>query len=352
MDQTKVKAMMDWPVPTTVTELRGFLGLTGYYRKFVRDYGVIARPLTNLLRKGQFAWGEEAENAFNELKKAMTSTPTLALPDFSAPFIIQTDAFGEGIGAVLSQNGQPIAYMSRSLGVTKKSWSTYAREMLAIVVAIRTWRPYLLGRHFTIQTDQRSLRYLLEQRILTPEQQKWMSKLVGYDYEITYKPGKANAAADALSRVADSPLLNTISVSYNSIWEDLRTLAKTDPYLVRIGSKATENPGRPYAWRDGLVCYNNRVVVPPSSPLIKQLLHEHHNTVMGGHSGVLRTFTGQLCTRRSPNTSLTVILINGPKHSPWHLLVYSNRYRFHVKCGKMCLWISSTASQAQTSTRR
>ncbi|XP_023638085.1 uncharacterized protein K02A2.6-like [Capsella rubella] len=169
VDKSKIQAMLDWPTPTTITELRGFLGLTGYYRKFVQDYGIIARPLTNLLRKGSFGWGPEADKAFLKLKDAMTTTPTLALLDFTKTFVIQTDASGDGIGAVLTQDDQPIAFMSRSLGVTKKSWSTYAREMLAIVVAIRTWRPYLIGRHFIIQTDQRSLRYLLEQRILTPE---------------------------------------------------------------------------------------------------------------------------------------------------------------------------------------
>ncbi|CAL9242673.1 unnamed protein product [Arabidopsis halleri] len=156
--------------------------------------------------------------------------------------------------------------MSRSLGVAKRSWSTYAREMLAIIVVIRTWRPYILGRRFTIQTDQRSLRYLLEQRILKREQQKWMGKLVGYDYEIVYKPGKANAAADALSRMPDSPVLNSISVQYVSLWEELRQVATTEPYLIRIGAAATANPGKPYAWKDGLVCYNNHVVIPPQSP--------------------------------------------------------------------------------------
>lgn len=289
VDQSKIKAMLDWPAPTNITELRGFLGLTGYYRKFVKDYGIIARPLTNRLRRGKFAWDDEAEHAFSQFKEAMTTTPTLALPDFSEPFVIQTDTSGDGIGAILSQNDKPIAFMSRSLGVAKKSWSTYAREMLAIIVAIRTWRPYILGRRFTIQTDQRSLRYLLEQRILTPEQQKWMGKLVGYDYEIVYKPGRANAAADALSRVPESPVLNSISIPYVTLWEDLRKAATTDPYLVRIEAAATSNPGKPYTWKDGLVCYNNRVVVPPKSLFIPQLLREHHDTQQGGHSGVLRT---------------------------------------------------------------
>ncbi|CAL9231368.1 unnamed protein product [Arabidopsis halleri] len=220
----------------------------------------------------------------------MTSTPTLALPDFSTPFIIQTDASGEGIGAVLTQNGRPIAFMSRSLGAAKKNWSTYAREMLAIVVAVRTWRPYLLGRRFTIQTDQRSLRFLLEQRILTPEQQKWMSKLDGYDYAITYKPGVTNKVADALSRRSHSPCLNTICSQQASLWEELRQLQPVDPYLLRVGKLADTAPGQPYSKRNGLVCFKNRVVIPPSSPIIRSLLQEYHDSLAGGHSGVLRTF--------------------------------------------------------------
>lgn len=122
VDQSKIQAMIDWPSPTTITALRGFLGLTGYYRKFVQNYGIIARPLTNLLKKGKFEWTEAAEEAFSKLKTAMTTTPTLALPNFSAPFVIQTDASGDGIGAILAQNGKPIAFMSRSLGVQKQAW--------------------------------------------------------------------------------------------------------------------------------------------------------------------------------------------------------------------------------------
>ncbi|KAL6320971.1 hypothetical protein AAG906_010780 [Vitis piasezkii] len=171
VDQGKIKAMLNWPRPTNISELRGFLGLTGYYRKFVRNYGIIARALTNLLKKGQFAWTKDAETAFQALKQAMTSTPTLAMPNFNEPFVIES---------MLQEMGL--------VPVSKRSWSVYAHEMLAIVHAIQTWRPYLLGRKFYIQTDQRSLKYLLEQRIATPEQQEWVAKLLGYDYEITYKP--------------------------------------------------------------------------------------------------------------------------------------------------------------------
>lgn len=162
VDQGKIKAMLEWPQPTNISELRGFLGLTGYYRKFVRDYGVIAQPLTNLLKKGKFLWSADAESSFQALKTAMTTTPTLAMPNFDEPFVVITDASGTGIGAVLTQHDRPIAFLSRALGVSKQSLSTYAKEMLAILQAIHTWRPYLLGRKFYIQTDQRSLKYMVE----------------------------------------------------------------------------------------------------------------------------------------------------------------------------------------------
>jgi hypothetical protein len=152
VDNSKIAAMVAWPPPTTISELRGFLGLTGYYRKFVQNYGIIARPLTNLLKKGKFGWNEEANTTFLALKQAMTTMPILAMPNFDDSFTIETDASGDDIGAILSQQGKPIAFISRGLGVTKQSWSTYTKEMLAIVEALRLWRPYLLGKQFFILT--------------------------------------------------------------------------------------------------------------------------------------------------------------------------------------------------------
>ncbi|KAH9718390.1 hypothetical protein KPL71_022207 [Citrus sinensis] len=167
--EKKIAAMVSWPQPHNISELRGFLGLTGYFRKFVRGYGLLARPLTNLLKKGQFSWNKDAEEAFVKLKQAMTKTPVLSMPNFNDKFIIETDASGDGIRAVLQQNGKPIALMSQALGVSKKTWSTYAKELLVVVEAVRMWRPYLLGHRFVIQTDQCSLKYLLEHKIATPE---------------------------------------------------------------------------------------------------------------------------------------------------------------------------------------
>ncbi|XP_031402648.1 uncharacterized protein LOC116212221 [Punica granatum] len=135
VDDRKIEAMRSWPPPKSVTELRGFLGLTGYYCKFVKGYGGIARPLTNLLKNGRFEWSIEAKGTFNVLKTAMIATLIFALPDFEDEFMIEADASGTGIGAVLSQKGRPLAFLSKGLNESKKSWSTYEKEMLADLLA-------------------------------------------------------------------------------------------------------------------------------------------------------------------------------------------------------------------------
>lgn len=142
-DPDKTSVMHNWPRPTTVTELRGFLGFTGYYRKFVRHYGIIAKPLTNLLKKKGFEWTPLASQAFVHLKQAMVSAPVLALPDFDLPFAIETDACDTRVGAVLMQNGHPIAYLSKALGVNNQKLSIYEKEFLAVMMAIDRWRAYL-----------------------------------------------------------------------------------------------------------------------------------------------------------------------------------------------------------------
>ncbi|RVW78323.1 Retrovirus-related Pol polyprotein from transposon 17.6 [Vitis vinifera] len=189
-DPQKVAAVRDWPTPITLKQLRGFLGLTGYYRRFVKDYGKIAKPLTDLLKKDAFHWTEGSNQAFMALKQAMITAPVLALPNFSKEFIIETDASGQGIGAVLMQEGHPIAYISKALSDRFQTLSTYEKEMLAILMAIKKWESYLVDRHFVIKTDHQSLKYLLEQRVTTPTQQAWVAKLMQYDYEIRYKQGK------------------------------------------------------------------------------------------------------------------------------------------------------------------
>ncbi|XP_074267077.1 putative mitochondrial protein AtMg00860 [Silene latifolia] len=161
-DPTKVKAMVDWPEPRNVKELRGFLGLTGYYRKFIQGYGIISKPLTNLLKKNGYKWDDTAAAAFLKLKDAMTKAPVLALPNFSMEFVVETDASDKGMGAVLTQNGHPIAYISKAFSQKTQASSTYEKELLAVILAIEKWRPYLSGRHFKIKTDHLVLSISLE----------------------------------------------------------------------------------------------------------------------------------------------------------------------------------------------
>jgi len=142
-DPQKTTAMVHWPTPTTFIELRAFLLLTLYYRKFVKGYGIIAKPLTNLLRNKQFQWNPKAQTTFDELKIAMSHTLVLTLPNFQEPFTVETDACADGIGAVLMQKGQPIAFLSKALGEKHRHLSIYEKEFLALIMAVERWRHYL-----------------------------------------------------------------------------------------------------------------------------------------------------------------------------------------------------------------
>lgn len=167
MDGEKVEAIIGWEEPKNIKALRGFLGLTVYYWRFVRNYGKLARPLTDMLKKGNFAWTNSAREAMEKLKIAITTAPVLALPDFTQPFHVECDASGVGVGVVLTQNRRPIAFFSKALSEGTLSKSIYEKELMALVLAIQHWRPYVIGQKFLVHSNQRSLKYLLEQRITT-----------------------------------------------------------------------------------------------------------------------------------------------------------------------------------------
>ncbi|PNY05566.1 retrotransposon-related protein [Trifolium pratense] len=227
VDPKKIEDMLKWPKPKDIKGQRVFLGLTGYYRKFVKNYGRIAWPSTQLLKKDNVCWNDESQFAFEQLKLAMTTVSVLAVPNFEKEFIVEVDASCTGIRAVLMQEGRPVAYMSQTLSDRAQKKSVYERKLMAIVLAIQKWRPYILGRHFQVHTDKKSLRFLTKQRVMGDEQQKWTSKLLGYDFDIKYKPGKENSAADALSR---QMLYATLTTVQCEAWEGLEdeVQAETD----------------------------------------------------------------------------------------------------------------------------
>lgn len=199
-DSIGISAMLDWPIPKNIKQLRGFLGLTGYFRRFIDNYGVIAGPLSDLTRKGGFKWNEQAESAFKLLKQHMVEAPFLSLPDFTKAFVIETGVCQSGIGAMLMHDGKPISYFSQALCPRNQALSTYEKELLAILTAVSKWSNYLVGSKFIIRMDHASLKFLKEQKIVYSLQQKWLYKLLGYDFVIEYKQGKHNLAADALYR--------------------------------------------------------------------------------------------------------------------------------------------------------
>jgi hypothetical protein len=179
MDADKVVAVSAWLQPRSAQGLRGFLGLAGYYRKFIRDFGLIAAPLTRLLRRDAFTWDKEAEDAFQALKRALTTRPVLHMSDFDKLFIIDCDASDVGFGAVLHQGAGPVAFFSHPFAARHLKLAAYERELIDLVQAMRHWRPYLWGRQFLVRTDHFSLKYLLDQHLSTVPQHQWISKLFG-----------------------------------------------------------------------------------------------------------------------------------------------------------------------------
>ena len=204
-DPSKTEAVSTWPVPRSVAEVRSFLGLTSYYRRFIYQYAHIAKPLHELTESGkEFLWTEACDKAFCTLKKNLTSTPVLAYPTLDDLFILDTDASGVAIGAVLSQvqNGteKVIAYFSRALRRAERNYCTTRRELLAVVEGIRHFHHYLYGRKFTVRTDHGALQWLMSFKDLEGQMARWIEILGTYDYEVVYRPGAKHGNADALSR--------------------------------------------------------------------------------------------------------------------------------------------------------
>ena len=201
MDKSKIEAIKSWPVPQTITQVRSFLGLAGFYRRFVKDFSAIAAPLHELTKTGVvFHWGKAQEMSFDTLKDKLTHAPLLQLPNFGKTFELECDASGVGIGGVLMQEGKPVAYFSEKMHGPVLNYSTYDKELYALVRSLETWRHYLWPKEFVIHSDHESLKYLRSQNNLNRRHAKWVEFIESFPYIIKHKKGKDNVIADALSR--------------------------------------------------------------------------------------------------------------------------------------------------------
>ena len=200
VDPGKVEDILNWKPPTTVHQVRSFMGMAGYYRRFIPDFSRISKPITELLKNSvKFVWSPDCEKAFQTLKKLLTTAPVLAQPDIEKPFDVYCDASGTGLGCVLMQEGRVIAYASRQLKRHEENYPTHALELAAVVHALKIWRHYLLGNTTNIYIDHKSLKYIFTQSKLNMWQRRWLELIKDYDLEVHYHPDKANIVADALS---------------------------------------------------------------------------------------------------------------------------------------------------------
>ncbi|GJT17210.1 putative reverse transcriptase domain-containing protein [Tanacetum coccineum] len=282
VDPAKIESIKDWTSPKSPTEIRQFLGLAGYYRRFIEGFSKIAKPMTKLTQK-------------------KVNAPILALPEGSEDFIAYCDASKKGLGAVLMQREKVISYASRQLKIHEKNYTTHDLELGAVVFALKIWRHYLYGTKCTVFTDHKSLQHILDQKELNMRQRRWLELLSDYDCDIRYHPGKANVVADALSRKEREPplrvraLVMTISLDLPKQILNAQTEARKPENIKSedVGGMLVENAKFPEAIReqklepraDGTLCLNGRSWLPCYGDLRTVIMHESHKSKYSIHPG-------------------------------------------------------------------
>ncbi|GJS05990.1 reverse transcriptase domain-containing protein [Tanacetum coccineum] len=288
VDPSKVDSVKNWKTPESPTEIRSFLGLAGYYRRFIENFSKIAKPLTQLTQKNKaYVWGEEQEEAFRILKEKLCNAPVLALPDGPNDFLVYCDASNQGFGCVLMQRGKVIAYASRQLKTHEKNYTTHDLELGAVVFALKIWRHYLYGTKSVIYTDHKSLQYLFDQKELNMRQRRWIELLSDYECEIKYHPSKANVVADALSR---KERLKPRRVRAMSMTVQSGLKGK----ILEAQREASKDFKAPAEWLQGLDAQfeiqNDKVIyfvgrIPSVGEIRKLIMDEAHTTRYSVHPG-------------------------------------------------------------------
>ena len=286
VDEEKIRAIQEWPSPTSIGEVRSFHGLASFYRRFVPQFSSIAAPMTEVIKKNaEFKWGKAQEDAFQLLKYKLTHAPVLSLPNFSKSFEIECDASGVGIGAVLMQEGRPVAYFSEKLNGATLSYPTYDKELYALVRALQTWQHYLWAKEFVIHTDHESLKHLKGQHKLNKRHARWMEFIETFPYVIKYKQGKENVVADALSR--RYALISTLDAKLLG-FECIKSLYVSDDDFGEIYQACEKSASGEYFRHDDYLFRKNKLCVPKCS-LRELLLLESHGGGLMGHFGIAKT---------------------------------------------------------------
>ena len=292
MDPKKLSSIVNWDPPTSVTEVRRFLGFCNFYRRFVKDYSTIAAPLTSLtsaLKPFPPTLPPDALDAFTQLKTVLTTAPVLCIPltGPDATFDLYTDASRVGLGAVLEQDKHPVCFESRKLSPAEQNYPVHELELLAVVHALKMFRHYLEGcKHFTLFTDHHSIQYLFRQKDLSRRQAGWLETLVDFqpNMEIRYLPGEKNRA-DALSRHLNSiNLCSMFEVFTPSLSLSIASAYSSDPYYTEKKLPSWISKGT-----DGLYFFRDRICVPADNALRTRILAEFHDSPSAGHPGYLRT---------------------------------------------------------------
>ena len=296
LDKDKVSDILDIREPTCVKEIRSFLGCSGYYRRFIKDFSIIAKPLTTLTKKDKpFIWDEDCQRAFDTLKEKLTTAPVLAHFDERRETRLHTDGSYVGIGAVLVQivDGQehPVAYLSRQLTKSEKNYAVTELECLAVVYAVTKFRPYLLGIHFTVVSDHSSLVWLMNMKDPSGRCCRWSLRMAEYNFTVVHRPGRVNSDADALSRLPvwkHEPFNECDDYPLLMIEDDqMKKFQEEDQYCQKIKKKLELKYRIRFIIEDGLLYKRTRdrnILVLPKI-LRREILYSLHNAVTAGHPG-------------------------------------------------------------------